>query len=107
MAMNDVYAESEPRRTEVDALPGHVLLEFGAPWCEHCQAAQPLLAKALHGQPLHHLKIEDGPKRRLGRSFQVKLWPTLILLRDGQEIARCVRPTGLEELQSLLQSVSA
>ncbi|TBV00107.1 thioredoxin family protein [Stutzerimonas kirkiae] len=107
MAMNDIYAESEPGRAEVDALPGNVLLEFGAPWCEHCQAAQPLLAEALRGQPVHHLKIEDGPKRRLGRSFKVKLWPTLILLRNGHEIARSVRPTDVREIHALLQGMDA
>jgi thioredoxin 1 len=39
------------------------------------------------------LKIEDGPGRPLGRSFKVKLWPTLIFLRDGVEVARVVRPS--------------
>lgn len=93
MAMNTVYADSEPARSEIDALTGPVLVEFGAPWCGHCQAAQPLLAAALAPHPrVRHIKIEDGRGRRLGRSFGVKLWPTLVFLRDGKEMERLVRP---------------
>lgn len=91
--MTKNYIEHEPTRAEIDALAGATLLEFGAPWCGYCQAAQKPLAMALAGLPfLRHLKIEDGSGRPLGRSFRVKLWPTLIFLRDGQELARLVRP---------------
>jgi thioredoxin 1 len=87
------YAASEPTRDEVDALREPVLVEFGAPWCEHCQAAQPLIAEAFAAHPdVLHLKIEDGRGRPLGRSFGVKLWPTLVFMRQGREIERLVRP---------------
>ena len=88
------YASAAPTRAEVDALPGLTLLQFGTDWCGHCLAAAPAVVQALQGAAgLRHLLVEDGPGRPLGRSFRVKLWPTLILLRDGQEIARLVRPT--------------
>lgn len=94
MPMNEEYAHTEPARAEVDALPDLTLLEFGTPWCGHCRAVQPLLAEAMEDQhDIRHIKIEDGPGRPLGRSFRVKLWPTLILLRQGEELARLVRPT--------------
>ncbi|WP_434775615.1 thioredoxin family protein [Pseudomonas oryzihabitans] len=103
MTFTTTYAAQEPARTDVDALPGVTLLEFGAPWCGHCRAAQPLIATALAEHPtVRHLKIEDGSGRRLGRSFRVKLWPTLIVFKDGQELARVVRPTGAAELSEAL-----
>ena len=93
-----------PTRAEVEALPGLTLLEFGTEWCGHCQAARPAVEQALSAQPgWRHLKVEAGPGRALGRAYRVKLWPTLVLLRDGQEVARLVRPTVAGEVgQALL-----
>ena len=93
-----------PSRAQVDALPGLTLLEFGTDWCGHCRAAQAALTQTLHARPnWQHLKVEDGPGRALGRSYRVKLWPTLVLLRDGQEVARLVRPTQAADIQQALQ----
>ena len=99
------YSEVAPDRAEIDALPGSTLIEFGVDWCPHCQAAQSFIEAALQACPdLRFLKLEDGPGRRLGRSFRVKLWPTLILMRDGQEIGRVVRPASTPEISELLSS---
>ena len=70
-------------------MTGAVLIEFGAAWCGHCQALQPELAEALAEQPdVHHIKVDDGKGKPLGRSFRVKLWPTLVFMRDGQDPTR-------------------
>jgi thioredoxin 1 len=97
--METVYKETAPTRAEIDALQGAALLEFGTNWCGYCRAAQPLLTQAYRGfEQVPHYKVEDGPGRVLGRSFRVKLWPTLIFLRDGKEVARVVRPEDVEEI---------
>ena len=91
---------TEPARDEVDALSGPTVLEFGTDWCGHCRFARPLVDPELASRPsVRHLQIEDGPGRRLGRSYRVKLWPTFIFLRDGQEVARVVRPRDVADLQ--------
>ncbi|MEO5845515.1 MAG: thioredoxin family protein [Caldimonas sp.] len=83
----------EPTRDDLDAAAGATLLEFGSPWCGHCRAARPLVASALQAHPdVRHVEVEDGSGRPLGRSYGVKLWPTLLFLADGREIARLVRP---------------
>lgn len=88
-----------PSRADVDALRGLTLLEFGTEWCGHCRAAQLAVAQALTQQPhWQHFKVEDGPGRALGRSYRVKRWPTLLVMRDGQEVARVVRPTTVLEV---------
>ncbi|GAB6389556.1 thioredoxin family protein [Stutzerimonas marianensis] len=102
MQMTERYSASAPTRAEVDALDGVTLLEFGTDWCGHCRAAQAPLASVLAGHELRHLKIEDGPGRPLGRSFRVKLWPTLILMRQGEELGRVVRPTHEQPIEELL-----
>jgi thioredoxin 1 len=93
----------EPSRAEIDALPGGTMIEFGTAWCGWCRAAQPLIRAALarHRQ-VRHITIEDGRGRRLGRSFQVKLWPTLIFLKNGREVGRLVRPGKAAEIDAEL-----
>lgn len=92
----------EPPREEVDALPGSILLEFGINECPHCQLAQPLIADALRRHPeVKHLRIEDGKGRRLGRSLSVKLWPALIFMKNGHEMARVLRPTTQADVDAL------
>ena len=104
--MNDVYANPEPPRAEIDALQGPVMLEFGSPGCGICSASQPVIAAATDGVPLlRHIKIEDGRGRKLGRSFTIKLWPTLIFLRDGQEIIRLVRPTHADVIKNAVKQI--
>ena len=94
-----------PTRAEVDSLPGTTVLEFGTPWCGHCQRAQPLIEQALRDRPdVVHVKVEDGPGQRLGRSYKVKLWPTLVVLKNGQEVARVVRPTTQAEVDEALRA---
>ena len=106
MALSTDYAHSEPKREEVDALPGATLVEFGSPWCGWCRRAQPLIAEALAAHPeVRHIKIADASGRRLGRSFGVKLWPTLVFLRDGKETARLVRPDKSSEIAAALSQV--
>jgi thioredoxin 1 len=98
--MQRTYQESAPSRADIDALQGPALLEFGTNWCGHCSAAQPLLAEAYADHPdIQHFKVEDGPGRLLGRSFRVKLWPTMIFLQDGKEVARVVRPASAGEIR--------
>ncbi|WP_221627245.1 thioredoxin family protein [Halopseudomonas xiamenensis] len=105
--MQKVYTDQAPSRDEVDALQGTTVIEFGTDWCGHCQAAQPHLEKAFDEHPqLRHLKIEDGPGRPLGRSFRVKLWPTLIFMRDGEEVERLVRPVELQPIRDAMNRLA-
>jgi thioredoxin 1 len=107
--METSYAtETEaPARSEVDALPGPTVLEFGTGWCGWCRAAQPLIAGGFASHPdVRHIKVEDGPGRRLGRSFGVKLWPTLVFLKDGQEVARLTRPSNLDQVREAMAKIA-
>ena len=100
--MNAPY-EAEPSVESVEALTGAAVIEFGTNWCGFCKAAQPIIETGLAGAEVRHIKVEDGKGRRLGRVFGVKLWPTLIFLRDGQEVARVVRPRSAREVADALK----
>lgn len=96
------YQPSQPTHEDVQRMPGPVLLDFGTDWCGHCGAARAAVERWLDAHPhIAHLRIEDGRGRPLGRAFRVKLWPTLVLLRDGVETARVVRPRGDADLGAL------
>jgi thioredoxin 1 len=102
------YATHEPERTKVDQIAGPTLLEFGSPTCGHCLAAQPLVATALAAHPaVRHIKVADGRGHPLGRSFNVKLWPTLVFLRDGRETARLVRPGDASSIADALTRIES
>ena len=103
MGFNPDYSEDAPTLAQISALPGDAILEFGAPWCGHCQAARPAIEEVLSAHTsLPHIKVFDGKGKSLGRAFRVKLWPTLILLHNGTEVARLVRPLGADQLHQLL-----
>ena len=104
--METSYLEKEPGRAEVEAVAGPALLEFGTPWCGWCRGAQPRIAQALQAHPgVRHFKVEDGSGRPLGRHFGVKLWPTLVFLKDGREVARLVRPQEAQPIADALAAI--
>jgi thioredoxin 1 len=100
------YAETAPSRDEVDAFDGPTVIDFGTDWCGFCRAAQPLIAQAFAAHPnVRHVKVEDGSGRALGRSYRVKLWPTLIFLDAGKEVARVVRPDSAQAIEQGLAQI--
>ena len=104
--MNETYELVEPGRAEIDALQGPALIEFGNAWCGHCRAAQPLIAAVIEKHPdTRRVKIADGSGRPLGRSFRVKLWPTLIFLECGKEKSRLVRPANSGAISDALNAI--
>lgn len=97
------FTDPAPAFEDLAELPGTTVVEFGVDWCPHCQNAQSLIREALDERSdITHIKIEDGPGRKLGRHFQVKLWPTLVVLREGQEIGRITRPSSADLLEEQL-----
>ena len=100
-AMSDAYEDPGPTRDEVDGWTGPAVLEFG-------HRLVRLLSRGAAGDRgrAGGLPRRCGTRRSptargkpLGRSFQVKLWPTLIFLKDGKEVARAVRPEHADDVR--------
>ncbi|HEX4326102.1 MAG TPA: thioredoxin family protein [Burkholderiales bacterium] len=112
MRPTDPFAPETLTRAELDALPGATVVEFGTNWCGWCRRAQPMLEQAFAGNPGGHeaprlIRVEDGSGFPLGRSFEVKLWPTLVFMRDGVEVAKLVRPDNIEQVRQALAQIEA
>jgi thioredoxin 1 len=104
--MSSPYQPEEPTRDEVDHMPGFVLLNFGANWCGYCRGLEPHLEALLASHPqVRHIKIEDGKGKPLGRSFRVKLWPTLVFLRDGKVHGQVSRPS-VDDIRAGLKAIT-
>lgn len=83
-----------PTRDQLNRRSGLVLVEFGTGWCGHCSAAAPLVKSCMSRYPgVEHVKVEDGSGRPLGRSFQVRLWPNFVFMRDGVVVQQLARPS--------------
>ena len=103
--MDMPYAPTQPERSQIDATPGALVLDFGTNWCGHCKRAAGAIAEALAGQSgVQHIKVEDGSGRALGRSFAVRQWPTLVFLEHGREVARQSGALPLPQLLAWLRS---
>lgn len=102
------YLPEQHTRAEIDALPGATVVQFGTDWCGYCVAAARVVEPVLADAPgVRRIIVEDGKGRPLGRSFGVKLWPTLVFLRDGVEVARVVRPTSRQVVEEAVQALTA
>lgn len=99
------YVASDLHRAQVETLSGLVVLQFGTNWCGYCQNAHAVIepVMALHPEMQRYL-VEDGPGRPLGRAYRIKQWPTLVLLRDGVELGRLVRPQAALQTEDWLKA---
>ena len=69
-----------------------VLVDLWAPWCGPCRMVAPAVervARELAGH-LKAVKVNVDESPAVAARYQAKSIPTLILLRDGQEIGRQV-----------------
>jgi len=102
------YLPETITREQADALPGVTVLQFGTDWCGYCRAAEKVIDPVLDtADGPRRVLVEDGKGRPLGRSYRVKLWPTLVFLADGVEVARVVRPWRESDVEEALSTVSS
>lgn len=77
------------------------LLEVSGESCANCLTLLPIVNRlaAARGLEVGHLEVNEANAQRV-RSLQVDRVPTLIVLKDGKEVARCTgyQPEEILEL---------
>lgn len=102
MAIIDLTKENF--QVEITKSDKPVLVDFWAVWCGPCQMMAPILHELETEMPDVQIgKVNVDEQMDLARQFRVVSIPTLIILKNGQEVQRMVGVTSKEELKDALK----
>lgn len=86
-----------------------VMVDFWADWCPPCRALTPVLERVVRMRhDIRLAKVEADENMRLAGRYQLRGFPTVILFRNGEEVARFSGARTAQQVQEFLsQHLSA
>jgi thioredoxin 1 len=80
------------------------VIDFYAEWCAPCQAMKPMFEKASQEfKKVNFFKVNVDQNQRIASEFGVRSLPTIILVKDGEEVERITGVTYEEKLKEKIR----
>lgn len=83
------------------------LLDFWAEWCGPCRMLHPIMDQIKTKNPdlvIHKINVDEN--RETAIEFGVRSLPTVLLIKDGQEVERATGLKNLDLYQKLIDTHS-
>jgi thioredoxin 1 len=71
------------------------IIYFSAEWCGPCKNFKPIMESVSNSIPVQFVDVDENPQ--LSAQYNIRSIPTLIFLKDGQEVNK--KPGVLSESQ--------
>ena len=93
----------------VEAATIPVLVDIWAPWCGPCRMVSPALEQLATEKAgsLKLVKVNADISPSLSRRFEVQSIPTLLIMRDGQVVARQIGAVPVDRLRTWIENALA
>ena len=87
---------------------GVALVDFYADWCPPCKALAPTIDKLAekHSESSTIAKVNVDESPELAKRFGVRSIPTVVALKDAEEVGRVTGNVPLGQLEQLLEGAS-
>ncbi len=105
MGITHVNQDNYSKEVESSDIP--VIMDFWAEWCGPCQMMGPVfeeLSEDYDGK-LKFAKVDVGEAKEIASKFGIRGIPTLIIVKDREELGRIVGFVQKEDLRSKIDEI--
>ena len=102
--MEVLKVTSENFEEEVLKSDKTVLIDFYADWCGPCKMFSPVVeAVATENEDIKVVKVNVDDAQDLAIQYQVMSIPTIVVIKDGQEVNRTVGVVSKSQIEEMVK----